>query len=58
MYAVFPRSDSYAQFDCLEGLGGFGSGLPSLLPPSFTSLSGSPVFTTEDSNTMVEVACY
>ena len=31
MYAAFPRSDYYAQFDCLEGLGGFGSGLPSLL---------------------------
>src|SRR6266568_7512583 len=53
MYAAFPRSDYYAQFDCLEGLGGFGSGLPYLLPPSFTSLAGSPVFTTEDSNKMV-----
>src|SRR3989475_6671434 len=53
MCAVFPRSDYYAPFDCLEGLGGFGSGLPYLLPPSFTSLAGSPVFTTEDSNKMV-----
>lgn len=53
MYAVFPRSDYYAPFDCLEGLGGFGSGLPYLLPPSFTSLAGSPVFTTEDSSKMV-----
>src|SRR5467141_1115780 len=53
MYAVFPHSDSYALFDCLQGLGGFGSGLPYLLPPSFTSLAGSPVFTTEDSNKMV-----
>src|SRR5260370_27346317 len=50
MYAAFPRSDYYAQFDCLEGLGGFGSGLPYLLPPSFPSLSGSPVFTIEDSS--------
>src|SRR6266446_3126762 len=24
MYAVFPHSDYYALFDCLEGLGGFG----------------------------------
>src|SRR5216684_3028936 len=53
MYTAFPRSDYYALFDCLEGLGGFGSGLPYLLPPSFTSLAGSPVFTTEDSNKMV-----
>ncbi len=50
MYAVFPHSDYYALFDCLEGLGGFGSGLPYLLPPSFTSLAGSPVFPMEDSN--------
>ena len=53
MCAVFPRSDYYAPFDCLEGLGGFGSGLPYLLPPSLTSLAGSPVFTTEDSSKMV-----
>ena len=53
MYTAFPRSDSYAPFDCLEGLGGCESGLPSLLPPSFPSLAGSPVFTTEDANTMV-----
>src|SRR6266852_5798535 len=53
MCAVFPHADYYALFDCLEGLGGFGSGLPYLLPPSFTSLAGSPVFTTEDSNKMV-----
>ena len=57
MYAVFPHSDYYALFDCLEGLGGFGSGLPYLLPPSFTSLAGSPVFRMEDSNKMMEVAC-
>src|SRR5216683_3770593 len=31
MYAVFPRSDYYAQFDCLQGLGDFGTGLPCLL---------------------------
>ncbi len=53
MYVAFLRSDYYGPFDCLEGLGGFGSGLPYLLPPSFTSLAGSPVFTTEDSNKMV-----
>jgi len=32
MYAVFPHSDYYAQFDCLQGLGDFGTGLPYLLP--------------------------
>src|SRR6266446_2206469 len=32
MCAVFPCSDSYAQFDCLQGLGDFGTGLPCLLP--------------------------
>jgi hypothetical protein len=32
MCAVFPHSDSYALFDCLQGLGAFGPGLPSLLP--------------------------
>ena len=26
------RSDSYGQFDCLQGLGAFGTGLPCLLP--------------------------
>jgi hypothetical protein len=31
MYAVFPHSDYYAQFDCLWGLGDFGLGLPCLL---------------------------
>ena len=35
----------YAQSDCLEGLGRFGAGLPCLLPLSFASLAGSPVFT-------------
>ena len=29
---VFPHSDSYALFDCLQGFGAFGPGLPSLLP--------------------------
>src|SRR5882724_1311708 len=28
MYAVFPHSDYYALFDCLQGLGAFGAGLP------------------------------
>ena len=32
MYAVFPHSDYYALFDCLQGLGAFGAGLPCLLP--------------------------
>ena len=29
---VFPHSDSYALFDCLQGFGAFGPGLPSRLP--------------------------
>jgi hypothetical protein len=45
MYVAFPHSDYYAQSDCLEGLGRFGAGLPCLLPLSFASLAGSPVFT-------------
>jgi hypothetical protein len=32
MGAGFPHSDSSARFDCLQGLGAFGPGLPSLLP--------------------------
>src|SRR5262252_7275113 len=32
MYAAFPHSDYYALFDCLQGLGAFGAGLPCLLP--------------------------
>ena len=32
MCAVFPHSDYYALFDCLQGFGAFGPGLPSLLP--------------------------
>ena len=50
---AFLRSDYYGLFDCLEGLGDFGAGLPCLLPLSFTSLPGSPVFTMEDSNKML-----
>jgi hypothetical protein len=30
MHVAFPHSDSYAQSDCLQGLGDFGTGLPSL----------------------------
>ena len=57
MYAAFPRSDSYAQFDCMLGLG-VSSGFPhSYSPPSLPSLAGSPVFTVEDSSRMLEVAC-
>ena len=32
MYPAFLGSDYYAPFDCLEGLGAFGAGLPCLLP--------------------------
>jgi hypothetical protein len=32
VYVAFPRSDYYGLFDCLEGLGDFGTGLPCLLP--------------------------
>jgi hypothetical protein len=32
MYVAFLRSDSDGLFDCLEGLGDFGAGLPCLLP--------------------------
>ena len=32
MYVAFLRSDYYGQFDCLQGLGAFGTGLPCLLP--------------------------
>src|SRR5712691_9142300 len=35
MYTAFPRSDSYALFDCLEGFGvSLGSRLPTVHPPS------------------------
>src|SRR6516164_7318951 len=49
MCAVFPHSDYYALFDCLEGLGVSSGSSQSYSPSSFTSLSGSPVFTVEDS---------
>jgi hypothetical protein len=45
MYAAFPRSDYYAQFDCLLGLGVSYEFPHSYSPPSLTSLPGSPVFT-------------
>ena len=32
VYVAFLRSDYYGLFDCLEGLGAFGTGLPCLLP--------------------------
>ena len=32
MYVAFPHADYYAQSDCLQGLGAFGTGLPCLLP--------------------------
>jgi len=57
MYVAFPHSDSSAPSDCLQGLGHFGTGLPCLLPLSFSSLAGSPVFALKDSSKMVKVAC-
>ena len=53
LYVAFLRSDYYGLFDCLQGLGDFGAGLPCLLPLSFPSLPGSPVFTMEDSHKML-----
>ena len=53
MYVAFPHSDYYAPSDCLQGLGHFGTGLPCLLPLSFASLAGSPVFALKDSIKMV-----
>src|SRR2546425_5660026 len=50
MCAAFLRSDYYAQFDCLQGLGVSYGSPHAYSPLSFTSLSGSPVFTTEDSS--------
>ena len=44
MCAVFPHSDYYALFDCLEGLGVSYGSPQAYSPPSFTSLAGSPVF--------------
>ena len=49
MCAVFPHSDYYALFDCLEGLGVSYGSPHAYSPLSFTSLAGSPVFTVEDS---------
>jgi hypothetical protein len=57
LYVAFPHADYSAQSDCLQGLGHFGTSLPSLLPLSFSSLSGSPGFALKDSNKMMEVAC-
>src|SRR4030095_12632429 len=49
VYVAFPRSDYSAPSDCLQGLGVFvGVSLP-YSPPSFASLTGSPVFVMEDS---------
>jgi len=44
VYVAFLRSDYYAQFDCLEGLGVSYGSPHAYSPSSFTSLSGSPVF--------------
>ncbi len=57
MYVAFLRSDYYGQFDCLQGLGVSVRVSPAYFPLSFTSLAGSPVFSMEDSNKMMEVAC-
>ncbi len=32
LYVAFLRSDYYGLFDCLQGLGAFGTGRPCLLP--------------------------
>ena len=53
MCAVFPLSDYYALFDCLQGLGVFVGVSLTYSPLSFPSLSGSPVFNLEDSNKML-----
>src|SRR5215831_14738683 len=53
MCAVFPHSDYYALFDCLQGFGVFvGVSLP-YSPLSLPSLAGSPVFNLEDSTKML-----
>ena len=53
MHAVFPHSDYYALFDCLQASELSVRVSPAYFPLSFTSLSGSPVFTMEDSNKML-----
>ena len=53
MCAVFPHSDYYALFDCLQGLGVFVGVSLTYSPLSFPSLSGSPVFPMEDSIKML-----
>jgi hypothetical protein len=57
MYVAFLRSDYSGPFDCLQGLGVSVQVSPASFPLSFTSLAGSPVFSMEDSNKMMEVAC-
>ena len=53
VYVAFLRSDYYALFDCLQGLGVFVGVSLTYSPLSFPSLSGSPVFNLEDSNKML-----
>ena len=53
MYAVFPHSDYYALFDCCRASELSVRVSPAYFPLSFPSLSGSPVFTMEDSNKML-----
>src|SRR4030095_65895 len=58
MYAVFPHSDYYALFDCLEGFGvSLGSRLPTVHPPShpFHALPCSPH---TPQSRMLWVACF
>ena len=43
----------YAPSDCLLGLGVFVGVSLTYSPPSFTSLTGSPVFVIEDSSRML-----
>ena len=53
MSAVFPHSDYYALFDCLQGFGVFVGVSLTYSPLSLPSLSGSPVFNLEDSTKML-----
>src|SRR5262249_2897284 len=48
-----PRSDYYAPSDCLLGLGVFVGVSLTYSPPSFASLTGSPVFVMKDSGAML-----
>ena len=53
MCAVFPHSDYYALFDCLQASELSVRVSPPYFPLSLPSLAGSPVFSLEDSNKML-----